>query len=107
MIAAFTLWLGAGVLVGLLAGRFIRVGAIDVLRERHDPLEKQLVNVPKPTRYYRDAQSSTETCVGCRHDDRTSGPISVVDLRPIQRCRLGQPRLWADRRCERFQEAQP
>lgn len=104
---ALALWLGAGVLVGLLAGCFIRVGAVDARRERHDPLEKQPVNVPKPTRYYRGAQSSTETCAGCRHDDRTSGPISVVDLRPIQLCRLGQPRLWADRRCDRFQEAQP
>lgn len=96
-LACLAAWCGIAALVCWIAGRFIRAGMVDRQPGGHQPDVQHVPNAVK--------QSVTETCVGCRHDDRSSGPINLVDLLPVQLCRLDQPRLWSDRRCERFERA--
>lgn len=58
-LACLAAWLGASALVCWIAGRFIRVGMVELQPERQDHLEKRTVTVAKPPRYYRAAQSRT------------------------------------------------
>lgn len=59
-IIIIAIWLALSPFIGWLWGRFVRVGMVELQKERQDLLGKRTVTVPKPTRYYHASRSHTE-----------------------------------------------